>query len=342
MKWTRLIIAGAVLLLTVLPLQAQVIVIKLGTIAPEGSPWHTILQDMNQEWGQLSNGRVKIRIYPGGVAGDEVDMLRKIRIGQLHAAGFSSVGLAKIIPEIYALQLPMMYATYGELDYVRDRLTPEYTRMLDEKGFVLLNWADGGWVKLFSQKPVIFPNDLKGQKIFVWAGETTTFAVWKEAGQHPVELAATDIMPSLQTGLINVVNATPLAALSFQWFALAKHMTDLNWAPLIGATIVSKRQWQKIPADLRVQLTEAARTTGERLKLEIRDLDRQAEGVMVQNGLVIHPLTPKAFLAWEALAEMAIRMVIADGLVSQEMADKARRLRDEYRAQQSALESGGE
>jgi TRAP-type C4-dicarboxylate transport system substrate-binding protein len=279
--------------------------IKLGTLAPAGSPWFRILQDMGEDWKRATGGRVSFRIYPGGVAGDEPDMVSKMRIGQLHAAALTSVGLSRIVPEIAALQLPLMYDSDEEFDYVRNRLAPLLEQKLADKGFIVLNWGDAGWVHLFSQKPVVHPKDLMGQKIFCWAGESTSFEIWKRAGFHPVEIAPTDIMTSLQTGLINAYSTTPLASLSFQWFALAKNMTDLPWAPLAGATIIDKRSWEQIPAELRPQLLAAARKSGDQLQREVRRLNQEAVSVMQKYGLAVHPVPPDARAEWQGMRKIA-------------------------------------
>jgi TRAP-type transport system periplasmic protein len=162
----------AVFTLSLIQVPAFAQTIKLGTLAPEGSPWHNILRDMAESWKTATGGTVQFRIYSGGVAGDEPDMVRKIRVGQLHAAALSGAGLSAIAPEIQALQMPMMLTSSEELDYVRDRLAPKLEAILEAKGFKVLNWGDAGWVQFFAQKPVVGPEDLKPMKLFVWAGET--------------------------------------------------------------------------------------------------------------------------------------------------------------------------
>ena len=168
------------------PTHAQTI--KLGTLAPDGSKWYMLLRDMGEQWKNHTNGQINFKIYPGGVVGDEADMVRKMRIGQLHAAAVTYVGLSCIIPEINAFQMPLMFKSYEELDYVRERLAPKLEELLESRGFIVLNWGDAGWVHIFSQKPVVYPRDLKiqNQHIFVWAGGTENFNAWKAAGFHPV------------------------------------------------------------------------------------------------------------------------------------------------------------
>jgi len=323
------VMAAATLSLVQVPAFAQTI--KLGTLAPEGSPWHAILRDMAEAWKAATKGTAQFRIYPGGVAGDEPDMIRKMRVGQLHAAALSGAGLAAIAPEIQALQMPMMLTSAEELDYVRDRMAPKLEAILEAKGFKVLNWGDAGWVQFFAQKPVVRPEDLKPLRLFVWAGDTAYVEAWKDGGFHPVPLAATEIHTGLQSGLINAFSTTPVAALSFQWFGLAKHMTDLKWAPLVGATVISTRKWQEIPDDAKALLRKAAREAGVRFQDEVRRLGDNAVDVMKQHGLTVHQVPPDSVAQWERTARTGYPKLVGK-VVPAEMVAEVERLRDEYRA----------
>ncbi len=309
--------------------------VKLGTLAPKGSPWHKALQDMGLDWARISNGKVRLRIYPGGVAGDEPDMVRKMRIGQLHAAALSGAGLARIAQEIQALQMPMMFRSDEELDYVRKRIGPSIEAAIGRKGFQVLNWADAGWVFFFTNKPVVTPADLKPLKLFAWVGETAHILGWRRAGYRPVPLPATEIHMGLSSGLIDVVPTTPVAALSYQWFGLAKHMTDLKWAPLVGATVITKRAWRRIPAELRARLKRSARDMGRRLQREIRKLGPAAVKVMQKHGLKVHSVPADAVKAWEEGARKGYPSLIGEIVPAATVAE-VERLRDAYRASRAS------
>lgn len=305
--------------------------VKLGTAAPDGSSWHRILMEMGQKWREAPGGGVKLRIYAGGVLGDEPDMVRKMRIGQIQAAALTAVGLADIDEAVAALQIPMMVRSYEELDYVRERLRPDLERRLEEKGFVVLNWGDAGWVMFFAKKPFSLPDDLKRMKLFVWAGDSHAVDLWKAAGFRPVPLASIDILPGLQTGLIDAFDTTPLLALSSQWFGLAPHMLDLKWAPLVGATVITKRAWEKIPPATRQAVRAAAAEAGERLRNEIRSANEKAIDAMKKRGLTVREATAEVEAAWQRAAEQ-VYPEIRGALVPAEMFDRVRRLRDEFRA----------
>ena len=255
------IVITLALLVTASPALAKPIVIKMGTVAPEGSPWHEVLVQMGQDWNRLSEGQVKLHIYPGGVLGDELDMVRKVRIGQLHAVAMSGVGTSHIEPGVSCLQIPMMFDSYEELDYVRDRIAPRLETLLERKGFIVLNWGDAGWIHFFTKKPASTPDDIRKMRLFVSAGDAETLDLYKAANFRPVPLAVTDILSSLQTGMIDAFDVPPLLALINQWFGLANYMVDVKWAPLIGTTMISKRAWRRIPEALRPSLIQAARVS---------------------------------------------------------------------------------
>jgi TRAP-type C4-dicarboxylate transport system substrate-binding protein len=287
---------------------------------------------MGEAWKSASGGQIELRIYPGGVVGDEPDMVRKMRIDELQAAALTGGGLQVIAPDVLALMMPMMLRSDAELDYVRDHAAPDLEKILEAQGFKVLNWGDVGWVRFFTQKPVIGPDDLKSLKLFVWAGDTATFEAWKACGYHPVALAATDILTGLESGLINAVPTTPLAALSFQWFGVAPHMTDIKWQPLVGATVISMRTWNAIPDALKPRLLQSARDIGARLRQQARPLEGQAIAAMVSHGLMVHEVAPDIAAVWEERANACLEKIIGP-VVPAAMVDKVKKFRDEYRAQ---------
>lgn len=294
-----------IMILMVLTSNIHAFTIKLGTLAPEGSVWYDVLREMGEEWKKASNGSVTLKIYAGGTQGDESDMIRKIRIGQLHSVGITGVGLSDIASEVQAMQMPMMIQSYEELDYIFNKVSKKLQEKLEAKGFKVLNWGDVGWVRFFSQKKVIYPDDLKDQSLFVWGGDTNVVSAWKDAGFRVVPLAPTDILTSLQTKMINAFSTTALAALSFQWFGLANNMTDLKWAPLTGATVVYLKMWETIPKDTRTILEEIARKKGEILKSKIRTLDKEAIEVMKKYGLVVNEISDEALSVWISKSKAA-------------------------------------
>lgn len=285
------------MLSTAAPLPA--LTIKLGTVAPEGSPWHDALQEMGAAWQKISDGKIKVRIYPGGVAGDEPDLLRKIRIGQLHAATLSKAGLYSLVPDIDLISYPLMLRSDDELDHLIEKVGPRLEAQLVEKGFKVLHWSTAGWVYFFSRDPVVMPEDLRRQKLFFWGSDMEYVELLKKSGFQPVPLAINDLLPSLQTGLVDAFGAPPVAALSFQWFSLTPNMADLKWQPLPGATVVSLKTWRKIPADLSPQLEKVASDLGMQFRDRITALNEEALQVMQEHGLKVNRVSPEGAAYWK-------------------------------------------
>jgi TRAP-type C4-dicarboxylate transport system substrate-binding protein len=306
------------------------VVVKMATLAPEGSTWDQILKAMGEKWRQAPGGGITLRIYPGGVLGDEPDVVRKMRVGQIQAAALTSVGLSDIDDSVAAFQIPMMYRSDEELDYVRDRLRQKLERRLEAKGFVVLNWGDAGWVRFFAKKPFRRPDDLKMMKLFAWAGDNQAVDLWKAAGFNPIPLAATDVLPGLQTGLIDAFDTVPLSAVASQWFGLAPNMLDIEWAPLVGATVITRKAWESIPPAARDVALAAAAEAGERLRDEIRSDNGKAIEAMRKRGLTVITPTPEDEAAWRQAAER-VYPKIRGTLVPAPIFDEVRRLLEERR-----------
>lgn len=309
--------------------------IKVGTLAPEGTPWYESLQEINIKWRKASGGKVGLTIFGGGVQGDEPDMIRKMRIGQLHMGAFTTVGLETISKEMSALWIPLLFKDYDELDYVRAKLQPRLDKALTDKGFVVLNWGDAGWVKYFAKKPIPTLKALQDQKLFTWAGNSESEEMYKNAGFQVVPLAPTDILTSLQTNMIEAFPAPATMALSNQWFGLARHMMDIKFAPVVGATIVTRAAWEKIDAPLRATLLTMAQETGVKFTPQIRKLETDAIAAMVKRGLQVYTPTPQAEQEWQQTAEKFYPK-IRGTIIPAELFDEVRNLVKEYRAQKPA------
>jgi TRAP-type C4-dicarboxylate transport system substrate-binding protein len=309
---------------------AQPVTVKMATLVPDGSSWHQILKETAESWKQISGGRVIVKLYAGGVAGDDPDVVRKMRLGTLNAGVLTSVGIGEVDRSVYALAIPMMYDSYDEVYWVLEKMRPRLEQGLEAKGFVVLNWADGGWVSFFTQKPVAVPDDLRALKLFVWAGDTDSVEVWKSMGMKPVPLPSTEVTTALQTGLVNAMGSPPQVAVISQFFNHAQNMTDLRWQILLGTTIINKSTWEKIPAEIRPALLEATRSAGKRLQEEVRKSAEKDVEAMRKRGLNVVRVDDKSRALWQQMAESAyprIRGVI----VPADAFDEARRLRDEYR-----------
>ena len=243
-------------------------------------------------------------IYPDGSQGGETDMVRRMRIGQLQGGLLSVVGLREIDPTISALQnMPLMFRNWEEVDYVREKLRPGMEKKFLDKGFVVLAWGDAGWVRFFSKDPAVRPDDYKKMKFFTWAGELEQQDIMKSLGYTPVPLETNDILPSIQTGMINAVPSTPYFALASQVYATAPHMLELNWAPIVGALVITKKAWDELSPEGQAAVRDAGAKAGVQMRTKARQEVDEAVEAMKKRGLIVHKPTLDQMKEWNDLAE---------------------------------------
>jgi len=306
--------------------------VNLGTLAPRGSLYHKSLQTMGEEWRKTTDGNVRLVIFPDGTQGGEADMVRLMRIGTLQAGLFTAVGLTDIEAGVAGLQtLPMMFRSLDEFEYVNERLRPTLEKRLADKGFVVLFWADAGWVRYFSKNPIRTPDDLRKTKVFVWAGSTKQVDLMKSSGYSPVPLETSDILTGLQTGLIGALSAPPIYALAYQIDLPAPHMLELNWAPLVGGAIIKKDDWERIPESQRTELLAIARRIGKEVQDQSRLENEEAVKAMQKRGLQVHLVSPEIENLWRTETEKFYPQ-IRGSLVPADIFDDVVKLLKEYRS----------
>ena len=310
--------------------------VVLGTLAPEGTTYHRTLLELREAWRKAPGGGVNMKIYAGGKLGGESKMVSQMRLGALDAAMLTATGLAELEKGVTGLQTaPMIFRSLEEVDHVGAKLQPALEKRMEQAGFVVLFWSDAGWVRFFSKQPMRTPEDLKKFKLFVWAGDTEIVQLWKSGGYQPVPLETADIVPMLDTGLINCVPAPPFAALATQIFDRAPHMLDLNWAPLTGALVIRKPVWDKLPADAKPALRKAALEAGKTTKALGRAESDKSVEAMKSKGLTVHPVSPELEAQWRAAAEVFYPKLKGQ-FVPAEIFDEVQRLLAEHRATQRA------
>ncbi len=295
---------GCLSLALPLAAMAQTVQLRIGSLVPKNSPYHQQLLELGETWRAAQGGNARFTVFTDGSQGGEAELARRMRIGQLQGALMSVVGLREIEPSISALQnLPLLFRNWDEVDHVREKMRPGLEKRFLERGFVVIGWGDAGWVRFFSKDAAFLPDDYKRMKFFAWGSEPEQQSIMKSLGYTPVPLETADILPSLQTGMINVVPSTPYFALASQIYNTAPHMLELNWAPIVGALVVTKKAWDEMsPAG-----QQALRTAGEQASIRMRNQARQevdeAVTAMKKRGLVVNRPTPEQMRAWNELAE---------------------------------------
>jgi TRAP-type C4-dicarboxylate transport system substrate-binding protein len=309
--------------------QAQV-TIKLGTLAPAGSTWHEILKELAQRWEQASGGQVKLRVYAGGTQGSEGDMVRKMGIGQLQAASISNVGMHDILPEPQMFSLPMFFNDEADVECTFGKMRGRVEAAFDAKDYVVLQWSRIGAMSMFCDKPFRTPAemDAANAKVFAWEGDPKSVEAWRAAGFRPVVLSSTDVVPSLQTGMINCITNVPLYILTTRLFEKADNMVDLPWGYIYGATIVRKDTWEKIAPDLRARLKAIAVELGVKVDAEVRRLNVDAVTAMKKQGLQVVSVDARP---WREMMERSWP-VVRGGVVPAAWFDEVKAARDQCRA----------
>jgi TRAP-type C4-dicarboxylate transport system substrate-binding protein len=277
---------------------------RIGTLAPKNSLYHRQLLEVGEAWRAAQGGNAKYVVFPDGSQGGEAELARRMRIGQLQGALLSVVGLNEIEPSISALQsMPLLFKSWEEVDYVREKMRPAMEKKFLDKGFIVLAWGDAGWVRFFSKDPVFRPDDFKKMKFFSFAGESEQQEIMKSLGYTPVPLETADILPAIQTGMINVVPSTPYFALATQVFNTAPNMLEINWAPVVGALVVTQKAWDDMTPAGQQALKAAGEKAGAQIRIKARQEVEEAVDAMKKRGLVVNKPNAEQLREWNDLAE---------------------------------------
>lgn len=261
--------------------------IKFATLAPDGSTWMKTMRAIDDEVRRRTDNRLGFKFYPGGVQGDEKDVLRKIRNGQLHGGGFTGFGLGSVVPEVRVKELPFMFESLDELDYLREQTDPYFEAAFEEKGFLHIGWADVGFVYLFSKNPIRSPQDMASAKMWIWAGDPLAELFFKAFDISPIPLSAPDVLTSLQTGIVDAVYASSLACVALQWFTRIDYMSDVPITHGLGAALVSQEALREVdPADVEV-LAEISRRMLRKLTEKTRTQNLEAVDEMRKEGIEV-------------------------------------------------------
>jgi TRAP-type transport system periplasmic protein len=329
--------AGALLAMMVAPAAAENVELRFATLAPSGSPWMEVLDKAAAEIKEKTAGRVTLKYFEGGSQGDERDFIRKIQAGQLDGAAVTSVGLALVEESIRVLELPRLFKSEEEVDYVADKMWPYFQAKFEKKGFKLNDRGDVGWIYTMSKNRVDSVADLKGQKIWQWGDDALVGAMFKKLGLNGVPLGVPEVDASLTSGRINATYSSPVAAVALQWHSKIKFMTDMPLSFAISATVVSSSSAKKLsPEDLRT-VEEITKSHAKKLRKVIRKANEDSKGTMSRKGVVIVP-TPVAMVDEFTKQSTELWNDLVGKIYSKEELKMVLDARDEYRAKHKAAE----
>lgn len=318
---------------------AQQYTIKFASLAPEGSTWMNVLKEYDQAIRKESGGRLGFKIYAGGVQGEDKDVLRKMRLGQLHSAGLTGVGLGDIASKVRILDSPFLFNSYDEVDHVYSAFSEEFDKEFRANNYVLLGWAEVGWVYVFTNTPVRTLADMNGVKMWMWEGDRVAEATFKALGLSPIPLSVIDVLTSLQTGLINGAYTSPLAALVLQWNTRVKYMMNLPLADASGAVVITKKKFDELPADLQEILVRNGRKFMRELTTKSRTENAQAITTLQKNGIQLIEVTSQKTIEDYKAAGKKARQALVGTLYDQDFLNRVEKSLVDFRTKKPSSSS---
>ncbi|RME92159.1 MAG: hypothetical protein D6767_03830, partial [Candidatus Hydrogenedentota bacterium] len=281
-------------------------VIKFGSIAPRGTIWARYFRKMKFDLQKKSKGRIKVKLYLGGIAGDEITMIRKMKNGTLQMVNLTGIGMGMIVPAMRVLEVPLLIKTEKQIDRAVKKLTPPLREKFKKKGFILAGWGEAGWVYLMTKQPFKKVSELRGRKVWMPSGGKLVKESMKELGLIPVPLGIESVLPQLQTNGIDVIYAPPSAAIGFQWYREIKYLYNIPLTNLRNANFVSKKFFKKLPEDLQKLVLQVSEENMHKSIAAVRKENRRALKVLKKKGIVfIEP--PKDQVAYLNKASRNLR-----------------------------------
>ena len=286
-KLYQLVISGVLLLCSQTTIAGQVYTLKFATLMPTGTAWSKLLDDWVKEVEEKSNGRIKFKMYSGGVMGDEPDVLRKIRKGQLHGGMFTGYGIGRIYSPARVLEMPFLFKNVDESDHVREQIMPDLETGFRKNGFELLGWPEVGFIHFFSTRRITSVDDIRKLRIWLWQGDPLGEAFFKAADIDPIPLSIMDVYTQLSAkhGSIDTVYTSTFGAIALQWYSKLKYATHIPLTNAIGGVIVSNRFYNKLPVDLQQLLKTTGKAMGDKIRLDAREENRKSISLLEQNGI---------------------------------------------------------
>jgi len=304
--------------------------IRFAVLAPEGSTWINLMKDFNNNLAKETKGELSFKIFPGGVSGDEFDVIRKMRIGKVDSAGFTGVGLGQIIPAIRVLELPRLFDNYAEIDYVTSKMKPYFEKEFEKKGYVLLGWAEVGFVNIFANKKIDSLASMEGVKMWAWEGDPLAKTLFEDLKLVPNPMPVTDVFTSLQTGLINGVYISPLGAIAMQWFTKTKYMNTQKLTNATGAVLMTTKSFNQLPKDKQVLLKKRFAEFCDKLIKASRADNEKAYNTLKKNNITFVDLKADDVQKFENISK-GVWKELTGKLYSQDVLNMVLKYRDEIR-----------
>lgn len=308
--------------------------LKIATVAPAGTVWMKELKAGAGAIRERTDGRVKIKFYPGGVMGNDQSVHRKIKIGQLHGGAFTPGGLAQIHPVIQSLSLPMLFNSYAEVDFVRARVDPIIKQVMEDSGFVILGISEGGFARILSKRPMQDLETIRASKVWVPEGDPLSEVAFNALGINPIPLPIADVYTGLQTGLIETIAINPAAAIALQWHTSTAYMTEVFVSYIVGTLAVQKKAFDRLRAADQAIVREEMAAVFARLDQINRADNIAARAALENQGVTILEPGPGELERWKSIADASIREMIDSGVVVGDVVNQLFEILETYRNNQ--------
>ncbi len=327
-------VTAATLLGLLLSFPVQAATLKIATLSPDGSYWMRTMKAAAEQVSGETDKRVKFRFYPGGVMGNDQAVMKKIRIGQLHGAMFPGGALAAKAPDSQVYNVPMLFQSYAEVDYVRQRLDAELEALFAEAGFKSFGLAEGGFGYIMSRQSIESPEDLQRARAWVPTEDVASQSAVDSFGIAPVALSLSDVLTGLQTGLIDTVAASPIAAIALQWHTQVNYVLDMPIVYLYGVLAIDRKAWKKISEEDQAVIDRVMRAAFRKMDAQNR-IDNESAFSALQNQNIkrLQP-SPDQFVDWQTRGEAAAANFIERGGINPALIKRVNELLTSFRAGQ--------
>jgi TRAP-type transport system periplasmic protein len=330
-RLTTLLTGSALAFALASPAHADSTELRIATLAPAGSPWMGVLDKAAAEVKQKTGDRITLKYYEGGQQGDERDFVRKIKLGQLDGAAVTSIGLSMIEESIRVLELPMMFESAEELDYVADKMWPYFQKKFEKKGFRLNDRGEVGWIYFMSKDKVESVANLKGQKVWQWGDDQIVGAMYKKLGVNGIPLGVPEVDSALTSGRVTACYGSPVAAVALQWYTKVKYMTSMPMSYAIGATVVSLEALKKISDEDKKVIETIGKASAKKLRKTIRKANEDAKKTMTKKGVSVVQ-SPAAMVEEFKTNAASVQADLTGKVYSKEELEMVIKHRDAFRA----------
>jgi TRAP-type C4-dicarboxylate transport system substrate-binding protein len=326
----------AILLFCILlqPAIARAAVFKIASLSPEGSYWMKVMRTGADEVAQKTNKRVQIKFYPGGVMGDDMAVLRKIRIRQLHGGAITLGAVSNFFPDSQVYSLPMLFRNLEEVTYVRSKLDAVILQGLEQNGFVSFGLVEGGFAYIMSLSPIQSVSQLQNSKAWIPSSDDLSMEAVKAYNVQPIPLPLGDVLTGLQTGLIDTVAAPPIATIALQWHTQVRYLTDMPLLYSSGLLIIEKNAFSKLSKQDQQIMREVMGRVFSEINQQNRVDNKSAFGAIQSQGIELVKPDTAQLQEWRRYAEAATKRLIESGKISKDIVQTVERHLIDFRNQQ--------